>query len=139
MQQCLEVADERQMIDVGQSFSYSLKAGDTVLLSGELGAGKTTFVRGILQGLGHHGAVVSPTFSLVETYELRAFNVQHFDLYRLEDEQELELIGFRDYFTHDNIIIIEWPQRIQGMKISADYDVRIKPEANLRQVTIREI
>ena len=136
MKKCVDVSSEEQMIDVGQSFSYSLKAGDTVLLSGDLGAGKTTFVRGILKGLGYYDVVVSPTFSLVETYQLRAFNIQHFDLYRLEDERELELIGFRDYFTNDNVIIIEWPQRVVQMQIQADYDVRIKQFDKIRQLTI---
>jgi len=137
MPRLVDVASEEQMIDVGQSFSYSLKAGDTVLLSGELGVGKTTFVRGILKGLGYSGVVVSPTFSLIETYQFKAFNIQHFDLYRLEDEQELELIGFRDYFTKDNIIIIEWPQRIMKMQIPADYDVRITQLGEVRQLVIQ--
>lgn len=137
MKKRVDVAGEEQMIDVGRSFSYSLKAGDTVLLSGDLGVGKTTFVRGILRGLGYAGAVVSPTFSLIETYQFDAFNIQHFDLYRLEDEQELELIGFRDYFTNDNIIIIEWPQRIMKMQIPAAYDVRITQSGEVRQLEIQ--
>ena len=137
MLNAVEVVSEEQMIDVGQSFSYSLKGGDTVLLTGELGAGKTTFVRGILKGLGYPGVVVSPTFSLVECYQLKDFNIQHFDLYRLEDEQELELIGFRDYFTKDNIIIIEWPQRIMEMHIPAVYDIRISQYGENRRLSIQ--
>ena len=137
MQKLVDITSEEQMIDVGQSFSYSLKAGDTVLLTGDLGAGKTTFVRGILKGLGYCGVVVSPTFSLVESYPLEAFTIHHFDLYRLEDNQELELIGFRDYFTKENIIIIEWPQRIMEMNIPAVYDIRIKHSGEIRQLSIQ--
>ncbi len=136
MPKLVEVANEEEMIDVGQSFSYSLKAGDTVLLTGNLGVGKTTFVRGILKGLNYTDVVVSPTFSLVESYRLDSFSIHHFDLYRLEDEQELELIGFRDYFTNDSVIIIEWPQKISAMDLPAIYDVRIKQAGGVRQVTI---
>ena len=133
----LDVVTEEQMIDVGQTFSYSLKGGDTVFLTGDLGVGKTTFVRGILKGLGYSGLVVSPTFSLVESYQLKAVNVQHFDLYRLESVQELGLIGFRDYFTKDNIVIIEWPQRIMEMNIPAVYDVRITQHSEIRHLSIQ--
>lgn len=136
MPKYLDVATQDQMINAGQSFSYSLKSGDTVLLTGELGAGKTTFVRGILKGMGYHGIVVSPTFSLVESYPIGAVNIHHFDLYRLENERELELIGFRDYFTEENIVIIEWPQRVMNMHLPSARAVGIRQTGGSRQLSI---
>ena len=135
MSKPISIATESQMIESGQSFSYGLQAGDTVHLSGDLGVGKTTFVRGVITGLGYSGPVLSPTFSLVESYELRDFNVHHFDLYRLENEQELELIGFRDYFTKDNVIIIEWPDRAMELLGTPDYDIHIE-QSGVRQLVI---
>ena len=131
------INDENEMIDAGQSFSYGLKPGDTVHLSGDLGAGKTTFVRGVLLGLGCSDLVLSPTFSLVESYQTANFDLQHFDLYRLEDKQELELIGFRDYFSGDNVIIIEWPQRAMEMLATPNYDIHIHQQGEKRQLSIR--
>ncbi len=131
------INDENEMIAAGESFSYCLKPGDTVHMSGDLGAGKTTFVRGILLALGYENVVVSPTFSLVESYETAKFAVQHFDLYRVEDKNELELIGFRDYFTNDNVIIIEWPERAMEMLAAPNYDIRIQQQGEKRQLFIR--
>ena len=79
--------------------------------SGELGAGKTTFIRALLRALGVKSAVKSPTFSLVESYDCKNLQIHHFDLYRIHDETELEYIGFRDYFQDNAVCCIEWPER----------------------------
>lgn len=79
--------------------------------SGEIGVGKTTFIRFLLQALGIQGAIKSPTFSIVESYQMAYGPLHHFDLYRILDPLELEYIGFRDYFTASAVCCIEWPER----------------------------
>lgn len=82
-----------------------------IVLAGPLGAGKTTLVRGLLRGLGHAGRVRSPTFTLLEPYELSGKTVAHLDLYRLADPAELDFLGFSDLLVPGNVILVEWPER----------------------------
>lgn len=99
----------------GFKLASELHAPAVIFLEGQLGAGKTTFVRGLLRGLGHEGSVKSPTFTLIETYSLAGQEVMHADLYRLKDESELEALGFRDYFTDNHIVLIEWASNAERM------------------------
>lgn len=111
-----------------------------VRLHGDLGAGKTTLVRAWLRGLGHAGAVRSPTYTLVEPYDIEVgggrLAFMHFDLYRMADEEELDAIGFRDYLAGDALCVIEWPERAPGLLADADLDIHLVPEGDGRRIRL---
>ena len=96
---------------LGRALATELRPGDVVALFGNLGAGKTTFTRGLLQGLGFEGDVGSPTFPIVQTYEDLRFPVWHVDLYRIEDPEEVIELGLDEART-DAALVIEWPERL---------------------------
>ena len=105
-------------------------------LEGDLGAGKTTLARGFLRALGHRGAVRSPTYTLLEPYELAAGSVFHLDLYRLADPEELAYLGLRDLVGERAILIVEWPERGEGGLPPADLRIRIEHRGAGRQVDL---
>ena len=126
------IPDESGMQALGQqianALSLSPNIGVIIYLHGDLGAGKTTLTRAILQGLGVTGRIKSPTYTLVEPYDLSADSSRmayHFDLYRLADPEELEYLGIRDYFAPEAVLLVEWPEKGIGVLPEADVHIRI--------------
>lgn len=122
----VELLDVDATQDLARKLAKASFAGLVIYLHGDLGAGKTTFTRALLQGLGYTGNAKSPTFTLVETYTIDDLKVNHFDLYRLTDPSELDFIGFRDYVTDKALTIIEWPARGAGSIPEADLEITLE-------------
>ena len=132
----LFIADEEAMVALGKSIAEITGGVGLIFLQGDLGAGKTTLSRGIIRGLGHSGAVKSPTFTLVEPYEIGEVRAFHFALYRLVDPEELEYISIRDYFDGDALCLIEWPDKGTGFLPKPDLTITITAHNHGRQLKL---
>lgn len=133
------IADESQMMACGKALFQSIGAEPVqpvIYLHGDLGAGKTTLVRGFVRAAGYSGKVKSPTFTLLEQYPFSNFEIIHFDLYRLTDPEELEWIGVRDYLRTDTLWFVEWPERGEGCLPPADLLIRIRIENHGRNLEV---
>lgn len=127
--------NEEETEACGEMLATRLVPGDFVALWGDLGAGKTAFVRGLAGGLGCEG-VSSPTFTIVHEYEGR-IPVFHFDVYRLEDENDLYDIGYEDYLRRGGVIAMEWPEIVPGVLPGSRYDVYLEKQSDfLRRIRI---
>lgn len=132
----VDLANEAEMIGFGNDLARLIEKPMIMTMQGDLGAGKTTLSRGILQGLGHVGNVKSPTYTLVEPYQLAVGAVYHFDLYRMVDPEELEYMGFADYMLDAALCLIEWPERGEGFIPAADISISIGDARVGRCVTL---
>jgi len=131
----LETPEETER--AGRRLASRLRSGDRIYLDGDLGAGKTTLVRGMLRQLGHVGAVRSPTFTLVEQYAMKDLELCHFDLYRIADPEELEFAGIRDYLRSSTVTLIEWAVKGTGFLPDPDLQIDLQAAANARRLAAR--
>lgn len=136
------LADEKATVAFGQTLAKHCPAGLNIHLYGDLGAGKTTLVRGLIQSFIPDTKVKSPTYTLVEDYDVSGSknnpnqlkHLYHFDLYRLGDPEELEYMGGRDYFSEDAVCLIEWPQRGKGWLAEPDLEITLKYQEDGRNL-----
>ena len=110
-----------------------------IFLHGELGSGKTALVRGFLRALGYCGVVKSPTYTLVEPYELSGRRILHLDIYRLSDPEELEYLGVRDEQSGDNTLLVEWPDRAGGSLGEPGVEIFMEYDGAARRATVRAL
>lgn len=132
----LNINSEAELRAFGVKCAQCIGAGSLVFLEGDLGAGKTTLAKGLLRGWGYDGIVSSPTFTLVESYTFSDFEVHHFDLYRMESAEELEMIGARDLFNARDICLIEWPVKAEGYLPEPDVVFKLSHQTSGRQLRL---
>ena len=133
----LFLKDEAATVKAGTQLAVALNTGAVIYLEGDLGAGKTTFTRGVLRACGYQGSVKSPTYTLCEPYELSDDRqLCLFDLYRLSNPEELEFLGIRDYVASNAILFIEWPNRGEGWLPPADLSVSLSESGEGRELTM---
>lgn len=130
------LADYMATEKYGEQLAQRLDKAALVFLHGQLGAGKTTLVRGILRALGHTAAVKSPTYTLLEPYELAGWTVYHFDFYRINDPQELDFIGLDELLDAQAVKLIEWPERAQDRLPAPDVEILLSLEGEGRRIEI---
>ena len=138
----IPLKNEIETTEIGAKVASYLQGGEIIYLKGELGTGKTTLVRGALHKLGFVGNVKSPTYTIVEPYSIDNHVVYHFDLYRLNDPEELESLGIRDYCDGQSICFFEWPEKGENLTPNADINLLLtytKEGRNVELTAITEI
>ena len=129
--------DENATLALGGTIARGIEPGLVVFLHGDLGAGKTTLVRGVLRGLGFEGRVKSPTYALVEVYEVSRLDFHHFDFYRFQDPREWNEAGFRETFDGRRVSFVEWPEKAHGLLPTADVEITLAIQDVGRVATLK--
>jgi tRNA threonylcarbamoyladenosine biosynthesis protein TsaE len=130
----IEVNGEARQEAVGGALAMNCSPPFIVYLEGDLGTGKTTLVRGFMRQLGYQGRVKSPTYTLLEPYEFEGQFYYHFDLYRLSDPRELDYLGVEDLLNKDALLLIEWPNKGEGVLPQADLIIHFSHQQQARRL-----
>lgn len=130
----LFLPDEAATAEFGRRLAAVSGGSGLITLQGDLGSGKTTLSRALIRALGHEGPVKSPTYTLVETYEIGELRVLHYDLYRLNDPEELHYLGVRDFLDDNTLTLVEWPERGRPWLPAADLALELQVRGNGRQI-----
>ena len=133
----LTISDEAAMLALGRRLAQGCSRDAVIYLRGKLGAGKTTLVRGFMDAMGYRGAVKSPTYTLIEPYEVGGRHFYHLDLYRIEEAAELEYLGLRELHEGDGVMLVEWPERWERKLPPADIVLDIQHQGSERRVDIK--
>lgn len=128
--------DESATLALGEALAQVLVPDLKIYLHGNLGAGKTTLVRGLLRGLGYAGKVKSPTYTLVELYRVSSLYLYHFDFYRFADPEEWQDAGFREYFGAESVCVVEWPEKTGGLLPAPDIEIALWVAGNGRHAEL---
>ncbi len=134
----LSLPDEAATLRLGAACAAGARPGLALHLRGELGAGKTTLVRGLLRALGYLGRVKSPTYTLVEPYVDLRLNLYHFDFYRFKDRSEWLSSGFREHFNPESLCIVEWPERAGDLIAPPDLEIELRYAGEARSAALEE-
>ena len=132
----VHLPDERATLALGAALAGALEPGLVIYFRGELGAGKTTVIRGLIRALGWQGVVRSPTYALVEVYAVSRLDLHHFDFYRFHDPREWIDAGFRESFNGRTVSLIEWPERAGGLLPPADVEIDLELPAAGRNAVL---
>lgn len=127
-----KLADAEATLRLGEALAAGARPGQVLFISGDLGAGKTTLVRGLLRGLGHPGRAKSPTFTLVEPYSFPSLDLYHFDFYRFKDRSEWLSSGFREHFNAQSLCVVEWPEKAGNLLGPPDMHIRLAFDGDAR-------
>jgi tRNA threonylcarbamoyladenosine biosynthesis protein TsaE len=128
----LKLPDAAATLRLGEALAAGIAPGRVLFISGDLGAGKTTLVRGLLRGLGYAGRAKSPTYALVEPYSFSSIDLYHFDFYRFKDRSEWLNSGFREYFNPGSVCVVEWPEKAGDLLSPPDLHIRLEFDGEAR-------
>jgi tRNA threonylcarbamoyladenosine biosynthesis protein TsaE len=132
----LKLPDPASTLRLGEALAAGAGPGRVLFISGDLGAGKTTLVRGLLRGLGHAGRAKSPTYALVEPYSFSSLDLYHFDFYRFKDRSEWLNSGFREHFNPGSLCVVEWPEKAGDLLSPPDLHITLEFDGQARRARL---